>query len=150
MNDLPNLDGMRFRGGQRDGDFPQYDGLSFGPSSRVKEVLTATDVDAQNNTLTIAQIVAGIVVHTSVTGGGTVTTDTAANIIAGSGGVALRRDNQCLTVWYINDGSQTLTFAGGDSVTVVDTGQTVATNESALLLFRRVSSTTVSMYMVGA
>lgn len=120
-------------------------------TGRVAEILTAVDVDAQNNTLTAAQVDSGIVVHTSVTGAGTVTTDTAANIIAGTSGVgALTADGQCITCWYINDGTQTLTFAGGTSVTIADTGQTIAADESALLLFRRASSTTVTMYQIGA
>lgn len=120
-------------------------------SGRNREVLTPTDVDAQNNTFTVAQIVAGIVVHTSVTGGGTVTTDTAANIIAGSSGVgALTADGQCIVCYYVNDGSQTLTFAGGTSVTIADTGCTILTNQAATVLFRRASSTTVVAYVMGA
>jgi hypothetical protein len=119
-------------------------------AGRIREVLTPTDVDAQHNTLTVAQIVAGIVVHTSVTGGGTVTTDTAANIIAGATGVgALTADGQCIQCYYINDGTQTLTLAGGDSVTIADTGQTIAANTSALLLIRRASATTVVVYHLG-
>lgn len=116
-------------------------------TGRLREVLTPVDVDATNNTLTVAQINSGIVVHTSVTGGGTVTTDTAANIIATG---ALTQNGQCLKCYYINDGDQTLTLAGGDSVTIADTGQTIATNESALLLFRRASATTVVCYVLGA
>jgi len=120
-------------------------------SARNREVMTPTDVDAQNNTLTVAQIVGGIVVHTSVTGGGTVTTDTAANIIAGSSGKGvLAADGESIICWYINDGIQTLTFAGGVGVTIADTGQTIANQESALLLFRRASPTTVVMYHIGA
>ena len=118
--------------------------------SRVREVMTATDVDAQNNTLTVAQIVGGIVVHTSVTGGGTVTTDTAANIIAGSGGVgALTANGQTIEVNYINDGTQVLTFAGGTNVTVADTGQTVTADEAAKVLFLRTSATAVTCYIIG-
>lgn len=119
-------------------------------AGRIREVMTATDVDAQNNTFTVAQIVGGIVVHTSVTGGGTVTTDTAANIIAGSGGNgALTADGQTIMCWYINDGTQVCTFAGGTGVTIADAGQTLAADESALVLFRRDSGTTVTMYHVG-
>lgn len=120
-------------------------------AGRIREVLTPTDVDTQNHTLTVANIVNGIVVHTTTTGGGTVTTDTAANIIAGSSGVgALTADGQSIICYYINDGDQTATFAGGTNVTVADTGQTVATNESAILLFRRTSATAVTLYIIGA
>lgn len=131
---------------QRAGDHPQYDGISWGATSRFREVLTVTDNDAQHNTLSASEILGGIVVHTSVTGGGTVTTDTAVAIIRDC---KLLRDNQCIVVWYINDGNQTLTLAGGTDVTIADAGQTIAENESALLLFRRTSSTTVSVYTVG-
>jgi hypothetical protein len=120
-------------------------------AGRIREVLTPTDVDAQDNTLVVAQIAGGIVVHTSVTGAGTVTTDTAANIIAGSSGVgALTANGQCIACYYINDGDQTLTFAGGTDVTVADTGQTIAAHEAALLIFRRTSATAVTLYIIGA
>lgn len=115
-------------------------------AGRIREVMAATDVDAQNHTLTAANIFAGIVVHTSVTGAGTVTTDTAVNIVAGG----LTADGQCILCYYINDGDQTVTFAGGEGVTAADVGQTVAENESAILLFRRASATTVTMYHFGA
>lgn len=125
--------------------------LIVGTGGKIIHTLTPTDVDAQNNTLTVAQIVAGILVHTSVTGGGTVTTDTAANIIAGSSGVgALTEDGQCISCLYVNDGNQTLTLAGGTGVTIADATQTLATHESAILIFRRTGATTVTMYTVGA
>jgi hypothetical protein len=118
---------------------------------RIREVLTPTDVDAQDNTLTIAQIKGGIVVHTSVTAGGTVTTDTALNIIAADGNwPGLTANGQTVVCWYINDGTEVLTFAGGTDVTIADTGQTVAADEAVLLLFRRTSATAVTMYIVGA
>lgn len=131
------------------GAFTAKSGLLV-PTGRIREVLTPTDVDAQNNTMTVAQIVGGIVVHTSVTGGGTVTTDTAANIIAGSSGVgALTADGQCIICYYVNDGSQTLTFAGGTNVTIADTGGTILTNQAATVIFRRASSTTVVAYVMS-
>jgi len=116
---------------------------------RLTELLTATDLDTQSGTLAIADIAGGILVHSTTTGGGTVTTDTAANIIAGSGNApALTVNGQCITCYYVNDGDQTATFAGGDSVTISDTGNTVAANESALLVFRRDSGTTVTCYVI--
>ncbi len=119
-------------------------------AGRVIEKLTPTDVDAQNNTLTVAQIVAGIVVHTSASAGGTVTTDTAANIIAGSSGAgALANDGDTIKVYYVNDGTQTLTFAGGTGVTIADTGATILVNQAAIVLFRRASSTTVVAYVMS-
>lgn len=114
---------------------------------RQTEILTVVDDDATNMTLAAADILAGINVHTSVTGAGTVTTDTAANIISG---VPLAADNESILSYYINDGSQTVTFAGGTGVTVADTGNTVLINESAVLLWRRVSATAVTLYIVSS
>jgi hypothetical protein len=114
-------------------------------NGRISETLTAVDDNSQNMTLAAADILAGINVHTSVTGGGTVTTDTAANIIAD---VPLTANNQSVTSYYINDGNQTATFAGGSGVTVADTGSTVLTNEATVLLWRRTSATAVTLYIM--
>jgi len=108
--------------------------------------MSATNVDAQNNTITAAQIAGGLVVHTSVTGAGTATSDTAANLVA----ALLGANDDCVACYYVNDGDQTVTFAGGTGVTVADAGQTVAENESAILIFRRTSATAVSLYVFGA
>ena len=127
-----------------------YDRLKVG-SGRLIEALSATDVDAQNGTLSAAQIAGGIVVHTSATGGGTVTTGTALAIIAGNAGVgALKNDGECIKCYYINDGTQVLTLAGGTDVTISDTGQTIGADEAALLIFRRTSATEVTCYVLGA
>ena len=115
-------------------------------AGRVVESLSVTDNDAQNNTLSAAEIKGGIVVHTSVTGGGTVTTDTAGNIVSG---VPLSADGDCVKVYYINDGDQDLTFAGGTGVTVADTGQLCLQDEGVILIFRRTGATAVTMYTMG-
>jgi len=98
-------------------------------------------------TLAAADILAGINVHTSASSGGTVTSDTAANIIAN---VPLGKDNESITSYYINDGDQTCTFTGGTGVTVADTGNTVLINEAAVLVWRRTSSTAVTLYIVSS
>lgn len=116
-------------------------------SGRTTEILTVVDDDSRHMTLAAADILAGINVHTSATGGGTVTTDTAANIIAN---VPLGKDNESITSYYINDGDQTATFAGGTGVTVADTGNTVLTNEAAVLVWRRTSATAVTLYIVSS
>ena len=115
-------------------------------SGRLKQVLTVTDVDARHNTLSAAQANAGIVVHTSVTGGGTITADTAANYIANCG---LDSDGQCLEVFYVNDGNQTLTFGGSPTgITYADTGNTILTNEAAVVLIQRTGAAAVTVYCV--
>ena len=116
-------------------------------SGRNTEILTVVDDDSQNMTLAAADILAGINVHTSVTGGGTVTVDTAANIIAG---VPLEKDNECITSYYIHDGDQTATFAVASGTTIADVGNTVLTNESAVLIWRRTSATAVVLYIVSS
>lgn len=115
-------------------------------AGRIREVLTTTDNDAQHNTLSAAEILGGIVVHTSVTGGGTVTTDTAAAIIAG---LPLTVNGQAMACYYINDGDQTLTMAGGTDVTISDTGNTITANKAVTLLFVRASATTVTCHVIG-
>ena len=116
-------------------------------SGRNTEILTVVDDNSTDMTLAAADILAGINVHTSASSGGTVTTDTAANIIAN---VPLGKDNESITSYYVNDGDQTATFAGGTSVTVADTGNTVLTNEAAVLVWRRTSSTAVTLYIVSS
>jgi hypothetical protein len=115
--------------------------------NRVTEVLTVTDDDARHMTLAAEDIKGGINVHTSVTGGGTVTCDTAANIISK---VPLTEDDQCIVSYYINDGDQTATFAVASGTTIADVGNTVLTNESAVLLWRRTSATAVVLYIVSS
>ena len=116
-------------------------------SGRNTEILTVVDDNSQNMTLAAADILAGINVHTSTSSGGTVTSDTAANIIAN---VPLGKDDESITSYYINDGDQTCTFAGGTGVTVADTGNTVLINEAAVLVWRRTSSTAVTLYIVSS
>lgn len=113
--------------------------------------LSSTTSEAgQNATITIAEILGGRITHATNTAGGTVTTDTAANIIAGDGFVRrLANTGDYFECHYINTGDQTATFAGGDSVTISDTGNTVLTNESALLRFIRTSATTVTMDVIN-
>lgn len=116
-------------------------------SGRNTEILTVVDDNSRNMTLAAADILAGINIHTSVTGGGTVTVDTAANIIAG---VPLEKDNECITSYYINDGNQTATFAVASGTTIADVGNTVLTNEAAVLIWRRTSATAVVLYIVSS
>ena len=115
--------------------------------NRVTEILTVTNDDSQNMTLAAEDIKGGINVHTSATGGGTVTTDTASNIIAK---VPLTVDGQAITSYYVNDGDQTATFAAGTGVTLGDVGNTVLINEAAVLVWLRTSATAVTLYKVSS
>ena len=115
--------------------------------NRVTEVLTVTDDDSRHMTLAAEDIKGGINVHTSVTGGGTVTADTAANIIAK---VPLTEDGQCIVSYYVNDGNQTATFAVASGTTITNVANTVATNEAATLIWRRTSATAVVLTIVSS
>ena len=116
-------------------------------SGRNTEILTAVDDDTQSFTLAAADILAGINVHTTTSGGGTVTVDTAANIIAN---VPLEKDNECITSYYINDGNQTCTFAVATGTTIANVANTIATNEAAILVWRRTSSTAVVLNIISS
>ena len=102
--------------------------------------------DAQNATLLAAELKKRLIVHTSTTGGGTITTDTAANIIAG---IPLSNDGDTFQCYFVNDGDQTDTIAAGSGVTLGDSGNTILENEACLLVFRRTSSTAVTVYQIG-
>ena len=121
-------------------------------AGRYLEKLTVSDVNAQHHTLTAANVNKGILVYTSTTGGGTLTMPTAATIIAGEAGVgALTADGHCVTMHLINDGDQTITLAadGGATCTIADTGNTILTNESTTLLFRRTGAAALTVYSLS-
>lgn len=113
----------------------------------LRETLSVDDIDAQNGTLTAARIAGGIVTHNSKTGGGTLTMDTGANIDDAFPGLQV---GECIKVYYVNRGDQTVTLANATGATVVDTGQTVAANESAIILLRKTADDTFSVYHFGA
>lgn len=116
-------------------------------SVRLHDYLTVTDINGQHGTLTAAIIAGGILVHTSASGAGNLTLDTAANIIAAFPGISTGDTIKC---YVINDGSQTLTVVAATGTTIADNGQTIAADESALLVILVTSSTTVTVYTVGA
>tara|TARA_Y100000592_G_scaffold88461_1_gene144305 strand:- start:354 stop:809 length:456 start_codon:yes stop_codon:yes gene_type:complete len=115
---------------------------------RQTQKFTHADADTQNHTLTVAQIKDGLLVHTSTTGAGTLTTPTAAAIIAGDSGVgALEQNGDSIIMYYMNDGNQTVTVTAGSNVTVLGDAD-VPTNTGATLIFRRHSSTAVRCFVV--
>lgn len=87
---------------------------------------TITDVDAQNATPTIAQILGGIIRHTSVTGGGTATVPTGALMSAGVSTVAVGATIEWL---YYNDGNQTVTITAASGHTLVGGTAAVTTGK---------------------
>ena len=113
----------------------------------IKGNITVTDVDAQDHTLTAAEFLTGIVLHTSVAGPGSITFDTAENLIST---LELEADNEVATCLYINDGNQDVTLNGGGpggsptGVTYVN-NPTIPAEGSATLVVRRTSASTVQV-----
>lgn len=100
-------------------------------------------------TYTAAHLQGGIIARDPAGGARTDTTATALLIIAGLG---LDNDGDTAQCWVINtaDAAEVITLAGGTDVTFSNVGQTIAQNESVLLLIRRASATAVTIYIVGA
>lgn len=92
---------------------------------------TITDVDAQNATPTIAQILGGIVTHNSKTGAGTVTVPTGTEMSAGVSGVAVGSTIKWL---YYNRGSQTATITAATDHTLVGGTAAVTTGKHMEIL----------------
>jgi len=91
---------------------------------------TITDVDAQNATPTIAQILGGVVRHTSVTGAGTATVPTGTAMSAGVSGVAVGSTIKWL---YYNDGNQTVTITAATDHTLVGGTAAVTTGKHMVI-----------------
>ena len=105
-----------------------------GPS----EGLTRVDVDAQNATLPASTLAAGLLVHTSTTGGGTLTVDTATNLDAAFPDWAIGETMRC---HYLNDGNQTVTLTGDTGVTRLS-AQTIATLQGRSIVFLKTAAST--------
>ena len=114
----------------------------FDAHDPIVKQISINNVDARGDTLRAADINGGLTVHTSVTGTGTVTTDTAAEIIRVC---SLDSDGDAIEMWYVNDGDQTLNFTSGVGVTIVIT-RGIGRNRARRFLFMRTSATTVSIY----
>jgi len=99
-------------------------GLTKTPNPVLQQ--TVTNIDAQNATPTIAQILGGIVIHTSVTGGGTVTVPTGTAMSTGVSGVAV---GSTIKWTYYNDGNQTATITAADGHTLVGGTAAVTTGK---------------------
>jgi len=87
---------------------------------------TITNIDTQNATPTIAQILGGVIIHTSVTGAGTATLPTGTAMSAGVSGVAVGSTIKWL---YYNNGSQTVTITAATGHTLVGGTAAVTTGK---------------------
>lgn len=111
--------------------------FSIGPDG-VGRGLTRVDVDAQNATLPAATLASGLLVHTSVTGAGTLTVDTAANLDAAFPDWQIGETMECS---YVNDGDQTVTLTGATGVTRLS-AQTIATLQGRRIVFLKTAAST--------
>jgi hypothetical protein len=114
-------------------------GLVFGIGPNgISKGLTRVDVDSQNASLLAATLASGLLVHTSATGGGTLTVDTADNLDAAFPEWQIGETMEC---HYLNDGNQTVTLTGATGSTAVS-AQTIATLQGRLVVFLKTAANT--------
>lgn len=125
--------------------FKKADGRTIGGfnSSGPTRAVTLVNADEQNTILTAAILGSGLLVHTSVTGAGTLTTDTATNL--DSAFPEWQIDEQ-MVCHYVNDGNQTVTLTGDTGVTRL-AATTIATLQGRRIVFLK---TAASTYVVWA
>lgn len=104
---------------------------------------TSTAIATQNGTPTAAQLLGGIIVHTSATGAGTLTVDTGTNLDTAITGVTT---GDTFTTLYANIGNQTVTITANTGVTLFGTAA-VPTLKNAVLTFTRTGSATWKCYI---
>lgn len=104
--------------------------------------VTRVDVDATNATLPASTLLAGFLVHTSVTGAGTLTVSTGALLDAGFPEWQIGEVWSC---YYLNDGTQTVTLTG-DTGTTALAAQTIATLQGRQIRFLKTAAETYSVW----
>lgn len=114
---------------------------AIGPNG-IGRFATRVDVDAQNATLPAATLASGFLVHTSVTGGGTLTVDTGANLDSAFPEWQVGEVRSC---YYLNDGNQTVTLTG-DTGTTALSAQTIATLQGRQIRFLKTAAATYSVW----
>lgn len=130
-------------------------GLVVRGSSRIREAMTLSNITtAGAGTYTAAQLVGGIITRDPTGAGRTDTTATGAELEAEiiAQGMALANDD-VIICYVINtaDAAETITLAAGASgMTLSNVGQTIAQNESAMLIFQRTATNTFTCHIVGA
>lgn len=116
------------------------DGRVIGGFNRAgpTRALTQVDVDSQHATLAAATLKSGLLVHTSTTGAGNLTVDTATNLDAAFPEWQVGETMDC---HYVNDGNQTVTLTGATGVTRVS-AQTIATLQGRRIVFLKTAAST--------
>jgi hypothetical protein len=107
-----------------------------------------TTIATQSATVTAAQLIGGLITHTSTTGAGTLTTPTGTQMDAGVSGVT-NGDN--FWVVYANVGNQTVTItAGASGVTLTGTAAVPAGKNAQMFWVRTGSNTWTCNITVSA
>ncbi len=114
---------------------------SIGPNG-IGHGLTRVDVDSQNATLPAATLASGFLVHTSASGGGTLTVDTGANLDTAFPEWQIGETMEC---HYLNDGNQTVTLTGASGTTALS-AQTIATLQGRMIVFLKTAAQTYSVW----
>ncbi len=115
-------------------------GLFYGGSGTKAQLASNGEV-----TYSAANMLTGYIEDTSVTGAVTATTDTAAHIIAA---MAAASAGNYFDLLIHNDGNQTITVAGGDSVTLFGAAHTIAAGKAAIYRVYATSATAVAMFRI--
>lgn len=113
----------------------------IGPNG-VGRNLTRVDIDAQNAAPTAAQFKSGLLVHTSVTGAGTLTLPTGALFEAAFPDLQV---GDVVTCEYLNDGTQTVTLTGDTGMTALS-AQTIATLQGRTLFIMKTGTETYDLW----
>ena len=100
------------------------------------------DEDAQAGTVTVAELLNGVLTQNSKTGASTMTFPTGTELSAGITTLAV---GDSFDVWYYNRGDQTVTLTGATGSTITGNA-TVATHLSALLKFVNTGTNTWNIY----
>lgn len=122
--------------------------------ARLRESMGLANVTTVGDaTYTAAQLVGGVITRDPAGAGRTDTTATGTDIETelNAQGIDVATGDT-FVCWLINtaDAAEAITLAAGTGVTLSNVGQTLAQNESALLLFRRTAANTFTCYIVGA
>ena len=103
---------------------------------------TVTDEDAQAGTVTIAELLGGVVTQNSKSGASTLTFPTGTEISAGITTLAV---GDSFDVFYYNRGDQTVTLTG-DTGSTITGNASVTTHLSVLLKFVNTGTNTWNVY----
>jgi hypothetical protein len=106
------------------------------------QAVTREDQDATNATMLAATLTNGFLVHTSVTGAGTLTVDTGTNLDTAFPEWTI---GEVMSCYYLNDGTQTVTLTGASGTTALS-AQTIATLQGRTIRFLKTAAATYSVW----